>query len=49
MREVVDEIVDQPHVVIDIIGGKLYPVAVKNLVVREIDTKVKGNPDEHSQ
>jgi Tfp pilus assembly protein PilP len=40
VREIVDKIVNQAHMVVGINTGKLYPVTDEDLVIREIGSKV---------
>ena len=45
--EIMHQIVNQAHVVVGIITGKLYPVADEDLVVREKNPKTQGNKEEY--
>jgi hypothetical protein len=40
MRKVLNQIINQAQMIIGINRGKLYPVAAKDLVIREINPKV---------
>jgi len=40
MGEIVDEVVNQTHMIVDINPGKLYPVTAEDLVVGEANANV---------
>ena len=40
------KVVNDAHVIIDINPGEFYPIADKDMVVGEDDSKIQGNPEE---
>ena len=41
-----DQIIDQPHVVIGIVAGELYPIADEDLVIGEPDAIEESHGEE---
>jgi hypothetical protein len=46
VREVIDEVINDAHVIVGIDPGKLYPVAAEDLGVGEGDSEIQGNTEE---
>ena len=47
--EIVGKVINQVHVEIGINTSKFYPLAAEDLVIRKIDSKVKGNTEEYGK
>ncbi len=46
--KILDEIINQSHMVIGINAGKLYPVTAEDLVIGKTNPKVQRNSEDYS-
>ena len=44
--EIMDQVINQAHMIIGIGAGVFYPLSAEDLVIGQVDSKVQGNGNE---